>query len=172
MGVPLEYLGVSEGGTKASAIVKTSPFAKHIEMRQRHTEDTCHEVKMAVYEAAVANGDLDGDVSSDGEFTFPEAAAEDVDTRMRRLDYLWRSGRITHERSSIASVAEANITRYDYPQEMVRIRAEVEAGVDDVVRQINEQAAGLAGADELGRSTGRMSPGDRAAAKADSSALK
>jgi hypothetical protein len=172
MGIPLEYLGVTEGGTKASAIMRASPFAKRIESLQRHTEETCHAVKMAVYETAVAGGVLSKTESSDGEFTFPEPAPEDVDARLRRLDYLWRSGRITHKRSSIASVAEANINRYDYDKELADIKTEIEAGVDQVVQQINQRAAAMASAEDLPDSTGRMSPGDRSNAKDDSSSLK
>lgn len=172
--MPLEYLGVSEGGTKASAIAKTSPWAKHIAMRQFHIEtDVLMPLRDALYDFFLAKGTIKAGTPRDVEWTFPEPAPEDVDTRLKRLDYLWRSGRITHKRSSIQSAGEVNLTNYDYETELKDIEDEIAKGVDQMVQKINQDAAALASAaDDLDSSTGRMSPGDRSATKDSSTSLK
>jgi len=181
-GMPLEYLGVVEGGSKANAIAKTSPWAKRVSMRQLHVEsELLIPLKDAIYDSLVESGELKPEVSRGGEWTFPEPAPEDVDARLKRLALLRREGAISHERFSTAGIAEANITQWNYAEEQTKIQQEIAAGITKTIDELNDAAAQKAeqDVDKVGAAPGggtggggRMSPGDRAGYKDDATHLK
>lgn len=145
-GIPVEYLGWTErGGTKASAISKTEPFAKHVEMRQFWTEtQLLMPFVEKLGEALVRTGQLPAGTSFEGEWTWPEAAPEDKDARVGRIAFAADRGWIDEEREATMGAAELDITDYDYVAEKAKIDAQkakrAAAGMD----AMNGAAATLA----------------------------
>lgn len=171
-GIPLEFLPFHEGGgTKATAIAATSPWAKRVQNRQFLMETSfIKPLVTKLRDALVAIGRLPAGTSAKCEITWPEPAPEDVDVRMKRLAFLKAEGVIDDETFATMCAAEANITTYDYATMKAKVdkqRADAAARGD---ASLNDKAALLARARGLG-GAGNMSSPDKNAARQDSSSL-
>lgn len=163
VGVPAEYLGWPDaGGTKAGAITKTTPWVKRVEMRQLWIEtQLLRPFVKRMRDAYVAQGLMAAGTRSDGEFSWPEPAPEDVDVRLKRLAFANQVRVISHKRFADMAAGELRITEYDYDKEQKDIRKESEDAAARGMVALDDKAANAT----LGR-TGGATPGSSADASA------
>ena len=169
-GIPLEFLGFSEGGTKATAIAATSPWAKWVQMRQSVLEQFLKKFFRKLKEALVATGQLAADVDPEVEITWPEPAPEDVDVRMKRLAFMLAEGVIDQKTFTTMCAAEGGITTYNYEKMKASIQKDRDESAARGDTALNDKAATLARARGLGGG-GTMSSPDKANARQASSNL-
>jgi hypothetical protein len=124
-GMPVEFLGYGEGGTKAIAITATTPWAKHVETLQMSgQEEFLVPLANLLCIAAKIAGTLPVDSISEGEFTFPEPAPEDVDLRIKRYAFMEDRKYESKEDTAIKIAGEVNDTTYNYADQQTKIRKE------------------------------------------------
>lgn len=169
-GIPVEYLGFGSGSTKAMAIAATTPWAKRVKDYQLHLElEVLQPLNRKIWEAAVAAGILSPTVSWEGEFTWPEAAPEDKDAKLARLDGALARRVIDHSTYATMVAAELNITEYDYEATQAKILAQRQKDAASGMAALDNMAvkrfgtAPASGAAAGGAGAGALSPDSKAA---------
>lgn len=139
-GVPKEYLGLSEHGTRATAVVSSEPGVKKFQARQL----CLGRLLKCLAQEWVANEIISGGIPigsrneqtgkmepMDGyiEFQFPEIAVEDRSSKLKDIDSSKLAGYISKRRAATMSAKELGIEDYNFEEEEAEISEE---GVDEM----------------------------------------
>lgn len=156
-GVPKEYLGLSEHGTRATAVVASEPGVKKFQARQLSlgrllkciAQDwVANEIVSGRIQAVSKNPETGAPEPLDGyiEFQFPEIAVEDRSAKLKDIDGAKLSGYISKRRAATMSAKELGIEDYDPDEEQDEIAAEGVDGMSDLypTNAVNAALAGTA----------------------------
>ena len=118
-GVSEQFLGVTDGTSRAGALIQTEPDVKNFESYQELVEEVLTRASVRVFKAA--------GLTSPGqamEFTFPAIAQEDRSSKLKDIAFAEAMDYFTKERSAAMVAREFQITTYDYGKERAAIQKE------------------------------------------------
>lgn len=118
-GVSEQLLGVTDGTSRAGALIQTEPDVKNFESYQELVEEVLTRASVRVFKAA--------GLTSPGqamEFTFPAIAQEDRSSKLKDVAFAEAMDYFTKERSAAMVAREFQITTYDYGKERAAIQKE------------------------------------------------
>jgi len=132
-GIPKEYFGIGETGSRAQAVVATDPFGKQIIRRRQKLEHLIRKEFSLVIKEAVNGGLIPSTcLTSDFEISWDELAPESTQEKITTLSTLERDGVISHRRYAELAAQEVNITAYSYEEEQKEIQEERQNSLDSM----------------------------------------
>jgi len=121
--IPKEYMGVSEGGTRATAITSTEPSVKEVELR-RHKIET---VLLRLVDFVAKSKGVEYK-HEEVEVSWPEIAPENASEKIRNLFMLMDRTMMSEQRVAEMATKELGITNYDFMKELDDIANEMAGG--------------------------------------------
>lgn len=158
-GIPKEYLGITDHGTRATAVVASEPGVKKFQSRQLILGRLLKEIAARWFENEVAAGRIPPMKKSEDEetpglmvptdstieFQFPEIAVEDRSAKLKDIALVQTSGYISKQRAATMSAKELGISDYNYEEEMEDVTQEQ----NDAAGALYDQTTGLPRADNV-----------------------
>lgn len=130
-GVPKEYLGLGDQGSRATAVVATDPFGKQIIRVRGKIETHVRKEFDIVRKEAVKAGLLPSScLASEYEISWDELSPESTKEKIDVISALERDGVISHRRYSEMAAQEINVSNYNYEEEQEEIAEERQAEID------------------------------------------
>lgn len=137
-GIPKEYLGISDHGTRATAVVSSEPGVKKFQARQLllarllkdiaqrwvDNEQACGRIPFFQAKEDITNLGPAEPTDTLIEFQFPEIAVEDRSAKLKDIALVQTSGYITKKRAATLSAKELGIPDYHYEDEMDEVAEE------------------------------------------------
>ncbi len=124
VGAPKEFFNVqATGGSRATALVASEPFAKVIDYIQNDFECMLHELAVIAWEQ-------EGEEYNDElEFVFPSITKDTTTETLTNIQACESAGYIDHQTASTMAAAEMGVTTYDYEIVQKKIAADREKGL-------------------------------------------
>lgn len=178
LGIPKEYLGFTETGSRAGAIVASEPGAKKFMSRQLLLGRFLKRLAKDWAENEQRNGRLPTidpetqkplDLSI--EFQFPEIAIEDRSAKIKDIDSAVLSGYISERRAASMVANELGIEGYSYEDEMKEREQEVAKKALSVYNRVIPPAPDKPPEPAPGASTGGLGGAEKRDIKRDLSTL-
>jgi hypothetical protein len=142
LGIPKEYLGFSDNGSRAGAIVASEPGAKKFMSRQLLLGRFLKSLAKDWAENEIASGRLPAidpetgePLDTEIEFQFPEIAIEDRSSKIKDIELSEMSGYISKTRAATMVAKELGIEGYNFEAEMEDRAREEQAGINDLFRR-------------------------------------
>lgn len=137
-GIPKEYLGLSDHGTRATAVVASEPGVKKFQARQlvlgrllkdlaqRWIKNEQAAGRIPFFQPAEKITKLGPSNPTDTkiEFQFPEIAVEDRSAKLKDIALVQVSGYLSKKHAAVMSAKELGLANYDYEEEMDDISKE------------------------------------------------
>ncbi len=126
IGAPKEFFNVqSTGGSRATALVASEPFAKVIDNIQGEFEEILHELAVIAWE-------MEGDEYDDElEFVFPSITKDTTTETLTNIQSAEAAGYIDHQTAAVMAAAELGITTYEYNEVQQKIADDREMGLQN-----------------------------------------
>jgi len=118
-----DYMGVSEGGTRATAITSTEPNAKEIELRRHKLETVL--IRLVDFVASSKGIQYSHD---EVEVSWPEIAPENASEKIRNLFMMMDRTMMSEQRVAEMATKELGVTNYDFLKELDDIANEMSGG--------------------------------------------
>lgn len=131
VGIPKEYLGLGDRGTRATALVASEPSVKKFQDRQAVIEELLIEIYDRWLKGQMAQGKFT-DVQEDDreiEFSFPEIAIEDRTAKLKDLALAESMEWISKQTAGAIAGKELSITTYDYDYEQEQVKLEKQKAI-------------------------------------------
>lgn len=132
-GVPKEYLGLGDLGSRATAVVATDPFAKLIQIRRQKIEGHLKKMFKLVIKEAKREGIIPQDEDEAVETSWDELSPESTKDKIDILALLEEKGVISHKRFATLSTQEVDLTDYDYDQEQTDIEQDRQDDLENMI---------------------------------------
>lgn len=157
-GIPKEYLGMSDHGTRATAVVSSEPGAKKFQSRQlllarllKDIADRWLSIEQMKGRLPLVTPDAETNevkpLDKTIEFQFPEIAVEDRSSKLKDIQSTQVAGYISKKRAATMSAKELGVPEYSYEDEQEEIGAEQQADAEALYAATGLTGGGGAGGD-------------------------